>query len=90
MRRLEHEKVEFEEAMPSRQVVRQRVPWPRAFRAFHASFNASFADICVNVERTVEEGDLVSAWCGVTATHRESGTPGDFLRHGDGVPSGTA
>ena len=46
---------------------------PEAFRAFHASFTATFSDIEVSIERTVEEGERVSAWCSVTATHRDSG-----------------
>ena len=46
---------------------------PEAFRAFHASFTANFSDIHVTVERTLEDGDGVSALCSVVATHRDSG-----------------
>ena len=46
----------------------------QAFRQFHAAFCATYSDICVTVERTVEEGEMVSAWCRATAVHRQSGT----------------
>lgn len=45
----------------------------KAFRAFHALFRAAFYDIEVTVEKTIEEGDSVTAWCRAAATHRETG-----------------
>lgn len=46
---------------------------PSAFRAFHSALRTNFSKIQVKVEKTVEHGDDISAWCRVTATHRESG-----------------
>lgn len=46
---------------------------PQAFRAFHSALHVNFSKIHVRVEKTVEDGDDVSAWCRVTATHRDSG-----------------
>ncbi len=44
-----------------------------AFRAFHTLFRSAFYDIDVKVDRTVEDGDRVSAWCRASAVHRETG-----------------
>lgn len=46
---------------------------PEAFRAFHSSFCNTFSDIEVTVDRIIEEGERVSAWCTVSAVHRTSG-----------------
>jgi ketosteroid isomerase-like protein len=44
-----------------------------AFKAFYTLFRAAFYDIDLSVERTIEEGDLVSLWCRAAGVHRETG-----------------
>jgi steroid delta-isomerase-like uncharacterized protein len=51
----------------------QPIQGAAAFKPFHARFVAAFPDLRIEVERTVTEGDMVAAYCRVTATHRGEG-----------------
>lgn len=42
---------------------------PAAFRPVFETFRGAFPDLRITVERTVTEGDTVSAYCHVTGTH---------------------
>jgi steroid delta-isomerase-like uncharacterized protein len=43
---------------------------PEAFKPFFRKFRGAFPDIRVEVVRTVSEGDMVTAHCHVTGSHR--------------------
>lgn len=57
---------------------------PDAYKPFYATFREAFPDVRVDVVRTVTEGEMVTAHCHVTGTHRggslgpATGKPVDF------------
>jgi len=59
----------------------QALRGPEAYRPFYRSFREAFPDVRVVVVRTVTEGELVTAHCHVTGTHR-----GDSLGKASGKP----
>jgi steroid delta-isomerase-like uncharacterized protein len=46
---------------------------PEAFKPFHRKFVAAFPDICIDVTRTLVDGDMVAAHCRVKVTHGGDG-----------------
>ena len=46
---------------------------PEEFKKFFIGFRRAFPDIRFNVQETVSEGDLVVAYCRITATHKGEG-----------------
>ena len=46
---------------------------PAEFKPFYRQFRQVFPDIRITVVRTVAQGDLVAAYCDVTATHLGDG-----------------
>ncbi|MFB9845517.1 ester cyclase [Mucilaginibacter ginsenosidivorans] len=49
------------------------------FRPFYEAFNNDYAGIHVTVEKMLVDGDYVTAICTVTATHKQSGKPVNFM-----------
>ena len=43
---------------------------PDAYKPFYAKFREAFPDVHIDVVRAVTQGDLVTAHCHVTGTHR--------------------
>jgi len=52
---------------------------PAGFRPFYDAFNNSYAGIRVTVEKILVDGDYVTAICSVTAIHKQSGNPVNFM-----------
>ena len=48
------------------------------FEPFHDEFNRAYSDIHVAVDKTLVDGDYVTAMCTVTATHKQTGNPVKF------------
>ncbi len=43
------------------------------FKLFYRAFNDAYSDIHVTVDKTLVDGDYVTALCSITATHKETG-----------------
>ena len=44
------------------------------FKLFYRAFNDAYSDIHVTVDKTLVDGDYVTALCSITATHTKQGS----------------
>src|ERR1700744_2642951 len=51
---------------------------PAGFKPFYDAFHNSYSDIHVTVDKTLVDGNYVTAMCTVKATHKQTGKPVKF------------
>ena len=48
---------------------------PTGFREFHSALRVLLTDFVITIDKSIEEGDWISAVCTLRATAKQSGTP---------------